>query len=62
MPFNASNRVGAGLGSAPFCVGTLGEKRWGFAPSPENSHSRAVLCLRQMRSLRFSISAMLNPA
>ena len=21
MPFNASNRVGAGLSSAPFCVG-----------------------------------------
>ena len=59
MPSDASNRVGAGLGSAPFCVGEL---RWGAAPSPENSHSRAVLCLRQTRSLRFSISAMLNPA
>ena len=37
-------------------------ERWDFVPSPENSHSRAVLCLRQTRSLRFSISAMLNPA
>ena len=28
MPSDASNRVGAGLGSAPFCMGTLGEIRW----------------------------------
>ena len=63
MPSDASNRVGAGLGSAPFCMGgTLEKKRWGFAPSPENSHSRAVLCLRQTRSLRFPISTTLNPA
>ena len=51
-----------GLAPRLFAWRTLGEKRWGFAPSPENSHSRAVLCLRQTRSLRFSISAMLNPA
>ena len=42
--------------------GRWGKNTGGFAPGPENSHSRAVLCLWQTRSLRFSISAMLNPA
>ena len=51
-----------GLAPRLFAWGTLGKKCWGFAPSPKNSHRRAVLCLRQTRSLRFSISAMLNPA
>ena len=51
-----------GLAPRLFAWGDVGKKRWGFAPSSENSHSRAVLCLRQTRSLRFSISAMLNPA
>ena len=32
MPSDASNRVGAGLGSAPFCVGDVGKKTLGLCP------------------------------
>ena len=35
MPSDASNRVGAGLGSAPFCVGDVGEKMLGLCPKSE---------------------------